>query len=40
MQAKALVESAPCIIKKEVPKEEAAAMMAKLKEAGADVVLE
>ena len=39
-QAKALVESAPCIIKKDVSKEDADAMVEKLKELGGNVVLE
>ena len=39
-QAKALVESAPCVVKKDVPKDEAEAMIEKLKEVGAKVVLE
>ena len=37
MEAKKLVDSAPCTIKEKVSKEEADAIEAKLKEAGADV---
>ncbi|MGL4184108.1 MAG: 50S ribosomal protein L7/L12 [Metamycoplasmataceae bacterium] len=39
MEAKALVESAPCAIKENIKKEEAAEIEAKLKEAGAEVVV-
>eukprot|EP00750_Incisomonas_marina_P019449 INCI3403.1.p2 GENE.INCI3403.1~~INCI3403.1.p2 ORF type:complete len:187 (-),score=51.27 INCI3403.1:178-738(-) len=39
-EAKALVESAPCIIKKDVSKDDAAAMMEKLKALGGVCVLE
>ena len=39
-EAKALVESAPCIIKKDVSKEDAEEMANKLKELGGTVVLE
>lgn len=39
-EAKSLVESAPCIIKKDVSKEDADAMVAKIKELGGVCVLE
>lgn len=39
-QAKELVESAPCVIKENVPKDEAEKMLAALKEVGGEVELE